>query len=236
MPGSVLRAVNTPATLPPRRIVWHSPLVYRCNAHPSIWPKDRGRNGPVSLSSAPFVSQYAVTVLVQNPPGYIAPRPAANRPVGAAQQDPGGEISSFCTSLFVEIAGWASRMDTSGSITLGCCPVRLLDMKTVAIGILSTLGLWAATVAVAAPPTTPAPGKGAGEASLIVMSAPLADGGQQLTVVDPVQRVMCIYHIGAKNGEISLKSVRNITWDLRMTQFNGVNPQPEEIRSLVEQH
>ena len=107
-------------------------------------------------------------------------------------------------------------------------------MKTVAIGILSTLGLWAATLAVAAPPAAQVPAKGS-EASLIVMSAPLADGGQQLTVVDPVQRVMCIYHIGAKNGEISLKSVRNITWDLRMTQFNGVNPQPEEIRSLVEQ-
>ena len=109
-------------------------------------------------------------------------------------------------------------------------------MKTVVIGILSTVGLvWAAANAASAPPSASAPGKGSSEAGLIVMSAPLAEGGQQLTVIDPAQRVMCIYHIGPKNGEISLKSVRNISWDLRMTQFNGVNPQPEEIRSLVEQ-
>ena len=127
-------------------------------------------------------------------------------------------------------------MDTSGSISSVLSRPRCCDMKTMAIGILSIVGLvWATAHASSAPPLAVPASKGSGEAGLIVMAAPLAEGGQQLTVIDPVQRVMCIYHIGAKNGEISLKSVRNISWDLRMTQFNGVNPQPEEIRSLVEQ-
>lgn len=105
-------------------------------------------------------------------------------------------------------------------------------MKTVVMWVVAGVLLASAgAVAAGAPPTAAAKP----EASLIVMSAPLADGGQQLTVIDPGSRVMCIYHVGPKNGEITLKSVRNITWDLKMTQFNGVNPQPEEIRSLVEQ-
>jgi hypothetical protein len=107
-------------------------------------------------------------------------------------------------------------------------------MKSVMLALVSVVGLLGLVEgAVSAPPAAPV--KGSGEGGLIVMAAPLAEGGQQLTVIDPAQRVMCIYHIGAKNGEISLKSVRNISWDMRMTQFNGVNPQPEEIRSLVEQ-
>ena len=32
-------------------------------------------------------------------------------------------------------------------------------------------------------------------------------------------------------GEISPKSVRNLTWDLQMTEFNSGNPLPQDIRN-----
>jgi len=114
-------------------------------------------------------------------------------------------------------------------------PARPLGFSGVLAGILASACLaWVAAGASADPPGTAGPNPGKSEAALIVMSSPLAEG-QQLTVIDPATRVVCIYHVSAKTGEISLKSIRNISWDLRMTQFNAVNPLPEEIRSLVEQ-
>ncbi len=71
---------------------------------------------------------------------------------------------------------------------------------------------------------------------LIAVTSALPDGGQRLTVVDPNVRAVAVYHVGAANGELVLRSVRNIHWDLRMTQFNGSSPLPQEIRSLLEQN
>jgi hypothetical protein len=60
-----------------------------------------------------------------------------------------------------------------------------------------------------------------------------AENGQPLTVtvVDPRQRAMAVYHVDRSTGEIVLKSVRNLTWDLQMVQFNSGNPLPQDIRS-----
>jgi hypothetical protein len=52
-----------------------------------------------------------------------------------------------------------------------------------------------------------------------------------VTVIDPRQRVMAIYHVDRASGEITPKSVRNITWDLQMIEFNSGKPLPQEIRS-----
>ena len=62
----------------------------------------------------------------------------------------------------------------------------------------------------------------------------MGDTRQQLTVIDPQVHVVSVYHIELATGEISLKSVRNIHWDLQMSEFDGVNPLPREIRSLLE--
>ena len=56
-----------------------------------------------------------------------------------------------------------------------------------------------------------------------------------LTVVDPRQRVLCVYHIDLATGKIALKSVRNIQWDLQINDLNNENPLPQEIRSLLDQ-
>ena len=78
-------------------------------------------------------------------------------------------------------------------------------------------------------------GNGLGS-DLIALTAQTPDGRQLLTVVDPAQRVIAVYHVDPSSGELSLRSVRNIQWDLRMVQFNGATPLPQEIRSLLEQN
>ena len=63
----------------------------------------------------------------------------------------------------------------------------------------------------------------------------VGEKSQMLTVVDPRQRVLSVYHIDLTTGKITLKSVRNIQWDLQMAYLNNENPLPQEIRSLLEQ-
>ncbi len=68
---------------------------------------------------------------------------------------------------------------------------------------------------------------------LVVVSTTIGDRIQQVTVIDPKQRVMSVYHVDA-TGKIALRSVRNIHWDLQVTEFNGENPLPREIQALLE--
>ena len=58
---------------------------------------------------------------------------------------------------------------------------------------------------------------------------------EQVTVVDPDTRTMAVYHVDKATGEIVLKSVRNIHYDLKMVEFNGKSPLPSEIRAMLEQ-
>ena len=61
------------------------------------------------------------------------------------------------------------------------------------------------------------------------------DGRQQITIVDPRQRVMAVYHVDRVSGALALKSVRNLTWDLLIEDFNSGTPAPRDIRALKEQ-
>ena len=60
-----------------------------------------------------------------------------------------------------------------------------------------------------------------------------AADGQPLTVtvIDPRQRVMAVYHVDRATGEIAPKSVRNITWDFQMIEYNSGKPLPQDIRN-----
>ncbi len=60
-----------------------------------------------------------------------------------------------------------------------------------------------------------------------------ATEGQPLTVtvIDPKQRVMAVYHVDRVSGEITPKSVRNFSWDLQMIEFNSGNPLPQDVRN-----
>ena len=59
-----------------------------------------------------------------------------------------------------------------------------------------------------------------------------ADGHPQVvTVIDPKQRVMAVYHVDRATGQITPKSIRNFTWDLQMIEFNSGDPLPQDVRS-----
>jgi predicted methyltransferase len=114
-------------------------------------------------------------------------------------------------------------------------------MKRAVLGILLGAAIVAAAIAVAeqrgevfAQRAAPS-GAATGSTELIVLPTSLGDKGQMLTVVDPRQRVLSVYHIDLATGKITLKSVRNIQWDLQMMYLNNENPLPQEIRSLLEQ-
>jgi len=117
-------------------------------------------------------------------------------------------------------------------------------MNRMALGTLLGLGLVTAAIAVAeqgsdvyaqhTTPAAPGPAVAAGS-ELIVVPTSLGEKGQMLTVVDPRQRVLSVYHIDLSTGKISLKSVRNIQWDLQMADFNNAEPTPRQIQSQLEQ-
>lgn len=115
-------------------------------------------------------------------------------------------------------------------------------MKRRVLGILVVVGLVTAAVAVAQhrgeffAQRAPAPAAPAAASSeLIVVPTSLGDKGQMLLVVDPRQRALCVYHIELPTGKITLKSARNIQWDLQIQAFNNESPTPKEIRSGLEQ-
>lgn len=68
------------------------------------------------------------------------------------------------------------------------------------------------------------------EQNLTVFTSP---SGQQITMVDLQRRVMSVYHVDTKSGQIILKSVRNVRWDFELEDFNGSIPTPGEIRSMA---
>jgi hypothetical protein len=70
------------------------------------------------------------------------------------------------------------------------------------------------------------------QAELIAISHP-SQTGQQLTIIDPRLRVICVYQVDRSSGQISLKSVRNVHWDMMMDEFNGMSPSPKEIRATL---
>jgi len=72
-------------------------------------------------------------------------------------------------------------------------------------------------------------------AELIAFTTAADDSRVLLTVIDPRQRVVSVYHVHRESGKISLLSVRNIHWDLQIQDFNGANPLPEEIRKQLQQ-
>ena len=105
-----------------------------------------------------------------------------------------------------------------------------------AVGVclsLVALGLWAGHGAVGQENVQGPQQRG----NLITFLAPVGDkyNHQQLIVIDPADRVMSVYHVSGETGQVSLKCVRQIHWDLQIADFNGVSPLPREIRLMLEQ-
>ena len=111
-------------------------------------------------------------------------------------------------------------------------------MRIAVVGASAVVGLVFATVAVAVRPSVSVAGRpasaGASCDGLVALATP-AGQHQQITVIDPRTRAMAVYHVDMTTGEIVLRSVRNIQFDLQMIEINGTNPLPGEIRAILEQ-
>ena len=107
-------------------------------------------------------------------------------------------------------------------------------MRTAATGLMIGTGLVLAAVAFCwkgNPVSAQRPPATQGLIALSVRGGPESD---YVAVIDPVQRVMGVYRIEPTSGEIHLRSVRNVHWDLQMDEFNGKRPLPREIRDMLE--
>ncbi len=81
---------------------------------------------------------------------------------------------------------------------------------------------------------TPDPGAGFASGALVTHFEDQPTGPTVLTVLDPQTRVLAVYHISRDTGAIKLKSVRNFALDLRLVEYNGGDPKPDEIRRMFE--
>lgn len=80
-----------------------------------------------------------------------------------------------------------------------------------------------------------APTAGVPAGGLIALATPIGDQRQQIAVVDPQTHVLSVYHIELSTGAVTLKSVRNIHWDLQLIEHNGTSPLPQDVRAMLEQ-
>lgn len=56
----------------------------------------------------------------------------------------------------------------------------------------------------------------------------------QVTILDPDTRTLCVYHVETTTGKITLRSVRKLNWDFQMNAFNTSDPQPLDIRAMLD--
>lgn len=98
-----------------------------------------------------------------------------------------------------------------------------------ALGVIAGVLPAVTPSAPAAAPLAPAAGS-----PLWISMAPLGDERQLLVVVDPVTRSAAVYHVDAGSGALTLKSTRDIRWDLLVGEFNAQEPSPTALRRMVE--
>lgn len=106
---------------------------------------------------------------------------------------------------------------------------RIIRPRAAAVaGVLAIAAL--ATSQASGPPASP-PG---GAAALWISDSPLDDGRRLLIVVDPTTRHAAVYHVDPASGSLTLKSVRDISWDLSLDDFNAQEPRPAALRKMLQ--
>lgn len=61
------------------------------------------------------------------------------------------------------------------------------------------------------------------------------NGPHAALIFDPVRQVFAVYHVDSASGQIMLKSVRNLSADLRLEQFNSGAPAPKDIQAMLDE-
>lgn len=81
------------------------------------------------------------------------------------------------------------------------------------------------------PAASNATAQSAGE--VIALTQSIADGSQQLCLVDLQRKSLVVYHIAPGTGAIQLKSARRWDADVMLEEFNSGEPTPEKVRLLL---
>ena len=75
---------------------------------------------------------------------------------------------------------------------------------------------------------------GGQEGPLWVSESRLDDGRRLLVIVDQTTRHAAIYHLDGTDGTLSLRSTRDISWDLMVDDFNAQEPKPAALRKMLQ--
>ena len=81
--------------------------------------------------------------------------------------------------------------------------------------------------------TTAGPAGEGGGMPLWISASPLDDGRQLLLIVDPHMKSAAVYHVDGA-GALTLRSTRNITWDLLVPEYNAQEPRPATLKKMLE--
>ena len=73
-----------------------------------------------------------------------------------------------------------------------------------------------------------------GASPLWISAAPLDDGRQLVLIIDPQMRNAAVYHVDGASGSLTLRSTRNIAWDLLVPEYNAQEPRPATLKKMLE--
>ena len=76
-------------------------------------------------------------------------------------------------------------------------------------------------------------GAGSG-GGLWISDSPLDNGRRLILVVDQELRTMAVYHVDGGSGGVTLKSSRDVSWDLMVGDFNALPPKPADLKRMLD--
>ena len=80
----------------------------------------------------------------------------------------------------------------------------------------------------------PAPPESAAPGGLWISASPLDESRRLLLVIDPQFKNAAVYHVEAATGTLTLKSTRDISYDLMVGDFNAQAPKPADLKKMLE--
>jgi len=97
------------------------------------------------------------------------------------------------------------------------------------VALLGFFGVWQARELPAQRAASPG-----GTGPLWISESRLDDSRRLLIVIDEVGRHAAIYHVDAAAGTLTLKSTRDVSWDLSVGDFNAQEPRPGAIQRMLQ--
>jgi hypothetical protein len=100
------------------------------------------------------------------------------------------------------------------------------------LAAVAAAGLWLAARETAA--QRPVASETTPQGGLWISAGPLDDSRRLLLVIDPQLKNAAVYHVDAAAGTLTLKSTRDISYDLMVGDFNAQPPKPADLQKMLE--